>query len=87
MVGDELISKEGGSYDEQTCHRREGDTHKANNQFQSYLEGWLLEQIRPNWISADYKETVALSPRLNNWDSHVSVEAHGKGALSTIAEK
>ena len=40
------------SNDEQTCHRREGDTHKANNQVWSYLEGWLLEQIRPNWISA-----------------------------------
>jgi hypothetical protein len=49
---DELISKEGGSNDEQTCHRREGDIHKANNQVWSHLEGWLLEQTRPNWISA-----------------------------------
>ena len=63
---DELISKEGGSNDEQTCHRREGDTHKANNQVWSYLEGWLLEQIRPNWISADYLGTVALAAHINN---------------------
>ena len=51
---DKLISKKGGLQDEQTFHRREGDTHKANNQVWSHLEGWLLEQIRPNRISADY---------------------------------
>ena len=63
------------------------DIHKANNQAWSDLEGWLFEQIRPNQISADYKDTVALSAHLNNWDSHVSTEAHGKGALWAIAEK
>ena len=47
----------------------------------------MFEQIRPNWISTDYKEIATLSARLNNWDSHVSAEAHGKGALWAIAEK
>ena len=36
----------------QTCQRREGDIYRANNQVWSHLEGWLLEQTRPNWISA-----------------------------------
>ena len=42
------------------------DIHKANNQAWRDLEGWLFEQIRPNWISADYRETVPLSAHINN---------------------
>jgi len=47
----------------------------------------LFERIRPNWISADNEETVALSAHLNNWDSHVSAETHGRGAMFTSAGK
>ena len=28
-----------------------------------------------------------MSPHLHNWDSHVSAEVHGKGALKTSTEK
>ena len=41
----------------------------------------MFEQIRPNWISADYRETAALSAPISNWISHVSAEEHGKGAV------
>ena len=32
----------------------------------SDLEGWLFEQIRLNWISADYEGTAALAAHTNN---------------------
>jgi len=48
------------------CHRKKGDIHKANNQVWRDLEGRLLERIRTNRISADYKGTGALTSHLNN---------------------